>query len=46
VGGFFFFFLINMGRRKMGKYNIKGTQVRWATPTKECKQSKDGETRK
>jgi hypothetical protein len=23
-----------MGRRKMGKYNIKGTQVRWATPTK------------
>jgi hypothetical protein len=37
---------MNMGRRKMGKYNIKGTQVRWATPTKACKQSKDGATRK
>jgi hypothetical protein len=46
---FIFFFLINMGRRKMGKYNIKefkGTHVRLATPTKECKQSKDGATRK
>jgi len=37
---------MNMGRRKMGKYNIKGTQERSAAPTKACKRSKDGATRK